>query len=400
MPTIRHGQIDHVHWNTGRLKKQVTIAASVAGLFLFAIGILAFIIALRPCRLAFEPGQVVSYRLTSTTCEILQDGRRGPARAEERLISLVCTGPDNEVALISTTPGSGRRDRVSLLDFSPEGTAYKLDTAARPSDVGVAIGFFDFNLMPLPAGSEQPKDVSITYAALPPGRNPVQGKVRRTKSGTKPVFQLKLRSSVEWLVDNHYHQVRNLVSTYRFNTAKGVVDQATIKLIAGIEREDRDHHFEVEMALELDGPIRRSDEDPRRLRDAVLASAEAEDVLDGDRRERFPAVAERLRVASIGLPQLRAITDRLISEIQNPGAPPDPKSFAVRLATGPARERAGAETLARKAIAAGYRVYFGQPTSSQLSILIGPYPAPDPVVISALARAFPDHRPEWIEVPR
>ncbi|MBA3710444.1 MAG: hypothetical protein H0W83_16695 [Planctomycetes bacterium] len=391
------GRLVGVHWNTGRLKKQVTIAASVAGLFLFAIGILAFVIALRPCRLSFDPGQVVSYKLRTTSTELLAENAKGMSRVEERQLSLVCTGPDNEIALISSAPGGSRRDKVTMLEFSPEGSALRLDSAARPGDLGVAIGFFDFNLLPLPAGSEQPKDVSITYAVLPSGRNPVQGKVRRTKSGTTPEFQLKLPTSVEWLEGNHYLQIRDLTSLYRFNTAKGVIDQATIKLIAGVEREDGEHRYAIEIVLKLDD-IRQSGEEPKRLRDAVLASAEAQEVIEGDRRERFPAVAERLRVADIGLPQLRALAEHLMDDIRHPGAQADPKAYAVRLASGSPRDRVAAEVLAHQAVAGGYRAYLASPSADRLAVLIGPYPAPDPIVIAAVARAFPDHRPQWIEV--
>lgn len=387
--------------NMGWLKKQASVALSISVLFVFVLGVLAFALALRPCHLAFQPGQVISYKLTSTSSELMANGKPGAAHTEVRGIDLVCTGGDNEMALIcAAADGSARNDQVTLLEFSPDGASFKLDAAARPSDSGAAIGFFDFNLLPLPEGSEQPREVTVNYAVLPPGRNPVQGRVRRTKSGTKPVFQLKLQSSVEWLsADNRYHQIRDLVSTYRFNTAKGVVDDATIKLVAGVERDDGAHRYLIEMSLKLDGAIGHTDEDPRRLREAVLASADAQELLRSDDHGRSAAVAERLRTAAIGLPQLRALADRLSDAILRP-EPAVERAWCVRLASGSPRERTQAETLKRQVIAAGYPAYLKDLAGSRLAVLVGPYQTPDPMVLSTLAKAYPGFAPAWMEMPR
>jgi hypothetical protein len=384
-------------FDLARLKKQATIAATVAGLILFAIGILAFALALRPCRYSFQPGEVVAYKLTTTTTELRDDGKPGGSRVELRELQLVCTGPDNEVALICpSADGSARRDQVTLLDFSADGTAARLDAAARPTDQGVAVGFFDFNLMPLPEGAEQPRDVTISYAVLPSARNPVQGKVRRTKAGAKPTFQLKLQSSVEWQgPDKRYQQIRDLVSTYRFNAAKGLVEDATIKLVAGVESE-KVRRFQVEIRLELDGPPTRTDEDPHRLRDAVLASAEAQQLLRENDPERSAAAAERLRTAEIALPQLRALADRLSDAILHP-QPEAPHAYLVRVARGPARERAQAEALAHRLIAAGFPAGLRPIGDGEVEVLVGPYQNPDPMVLGSIAKGFPQFSPTWVE---
>lgn len=385
--------------DAGRLKKQATVAATVACLGVFALGVLAFALALRPCRLELQPGMVIPYRLTTTTRELDQAGKPGPPRVEVRSLQLVCTGPDNEVAMILPAgAGAGGRDQVTLLQMTPDGAACRLDAAARPLDSGVAVGFFDFNLLPLPAGGDQPREITVTYAVLPQARNPVHGRVRRAKAGTKPTFQLKLQASVEWLGEGgRYHQIRDLVSTYRFNSAKGVIEQATVTLVAGVERDDGARRFAVAMELELDGEVTRTAQDPRRLREAVLASAEAVELLRENDPARSRAAAERLRAADISLPQLRALADRLSDAILAPQA--QARAFRVRIARGPAAQRREAEALARRLIASGYPAGLHAAADSQIEVAVGPYPAPDPVVLAGIAKAFPDFTPTWESTP-
>ncbi len=228
-----------------RIKNHAATAAVVAALLVAALGVTAFVLAMRPSRLQLSPGQVITYHLRSDISELIETPERKdqelPPLTQELDLHLICVGADNTTVLLAQVDG---QEQVALLTFGSNGQARALDAASRPSDSGRAIGFFDFNLLPLPPGSEQVWNVDLSYAVLPPGKRSLQGKARRTRSGANPEFQLKLPPSVEWIgEDQRYRQVRDLTSQYRFNTSKGVIEEAVIKCIAGYEQpEGRRRH--------------------------------------------------------------------------------------------------------------------------------------------------------------
>jgi len=382
-----------------RLKKPVSIVITVGCILVFALGVMAFVVAMRPCHLSITPGELVNYRLVTTTNELSAAGDPGPSQVDVRELQLIGTGPDNEAALISpAADGDARHDEVCLLDFSPDGAAFELDAGARPQDMGVAIGFFDFNLLPLPEGAEQPRDVTINYAVIPTVRNPVQGRVRRIKSGSKPTFQLKLQQSVEWVGDGIYHQIHDLVASYRFNTALGVVDKASIDLIAGVEGQDV-HKYRISMTLELEGGIGHTGEDARHLREQVLDSAEAQQLLaKDDDHQRSAEAAEKLRAADIDLPQLRALADHLCQAILNPAPVPD-SSWSLVVASGAVRDYPSAQQLQRQLVAAGFPSQLLRQGADQLQVVVGPYASRDPGVSAALSHSFPQFTPQWVAAP-
>src|SRR5262249_38734793 len=158
--------------------------------------------------------------------------------------------------------------------FAPDGSARRFEPASVVHDEGKALGFFDFNLLPLPPGSEQSWNVSLVYAALPPEHRQVQGKVRRVANGSRPSFKLSL-PTVEWVnEDRRWQQIKELTCNYRFDTAKGVVESATVECQAGIERPDGYHRYHVRTDLVLVGVTAGKDEAVA-LRDLALATAEA-----------------------------------------------------------------------------------------------------------------------------
>ncbi len=381
----------------GRLTRQATIASSFLLMVAFALGILAFALALRPCRLSVPAGELVPYTLTTTTCELKEDDSAGPARIDSRTLQLVGTGNENEVALISPSPDNDpHRASICLMDMSPDGAAFRLDAAARPMDTGMAIGFFDFNLMPLSESAEQSHDVQIDYAVVPARRNPVQGRVKRTKSGAKPEFRMTLQSSVEWVSDESYHQIRDLVASYRFNTSLGIIDHATITMVAGVERADGRHRYHVRMDLQLAGSPGKTSEDPARLRETVLASAEAQALLRADDHDRSGEVAQRLRQADIALPELRTLADRIAEAILQP-APPAPAAWCLCVARGPESEHLEAAALGHRLAAAGFASRVVGVGGDDIAVEVGPYPAQDPGALAAVARRFPGFSPRWVE---
>jgi hypothetical protein len=385
-----------------RIKNHAATAAVVAAVLVAALGIAAFVLALRPSRLSFEPGQVISYRLTSEIAEVIETPERKdqvlPPLTQEGDLHLICVGPDNTMVMLAQVDG---REQVALMTLATNGAARELDAAARPGDSGRAVGFFDFNLLPLPPGSEQVWNTDITYGVLPAGKRSLQGKARRTRSGANPEFQLKLPASVEWIgEDQRYRQVRDLSSQYRFNTAKGVVEEAVIRLTAGYERPEGRRRHKVKLTLTLVAQSRLND-DPDQVRDLALAGIDAQSALAAGRKERLAAISARLNAAAVQDPRLRALVQSLLSEIRSGPRPQTPNVakglWAVHLVSGPAQRRADAERFVANLGEMGFRAYLAA-DGATLSVLVGPYYDRDPTVIRALSQRFPQQRVTWVEV--
>ena len=385
-----------------RIKNHAATAAVIAALLVAGLGVTAFVLALRPSHLQFAQGQIISYQLRTEVSEILETQERKdqelPALVQETDLHLICVGADNTTVLLAKVDG---RDQVSLLTFAASGTARELDAALRPADSGRAVGFFDFNLLPLPPGSEQVWNVDLAYAVLPPGRRSLQGKARRTRSGANPEFQLKLPASVEWIgEDQRYAQVRDLSSQYRFNTSKGVIEEAVIRCVVGYERPEGRRRHRLKQTLTLTA-IGRINDDPGQVRDLALAAIDAQTALNAGRKERLAAISQRLTSASVQDPRLRAVQEGVLQEVRNgprPRQPVGPRGlWAVHLASGPAELRADAQRFVDNLAAMGFRAYLAThgPT---LSVLVGPYYDRDPAVIRSLSQRYPQQRVAWVEV--
>jgi hypothetical protein len=385
-----------------RIKNHAATAAVVAALLVAALGVTAFVLAMRPSRLQFDPGQTITYHLRTEISEVIENPAHKdvdlPPTVQTTDLQLICVGPDNTTVLIAKVDG---RDQVSLMKFSANGAAHELDAATRPSDTGKAIGFFDFNLLPLPPGSEQAWSVDLTYGLLPAGKRNVQGKVRRTRSGSNPEFQLKLPTSVEWIGnDQRYVQIRDLISQYRFNTSKGLIEEASVRCLAGYERPDGRHRYKVRLLLTLVSSGRSVD-DPGQIRDLALAGIDAQSALAAGRKERLQSIAQRLTAAAVQDPRLRALQGSLISDMRNgprPSPPPAPRRlWAVQIANGPADRRAEAQRFCDHLTSLGFRSYLAA-QGNALNVLVGPYYDRDPAVLRSLSQQFPQQRAAWVEV--
>lgn len=385
-----------------RIKNHAATAAVIAALLVAALGVTAFVLALRPSRLHFTPGQSLTYLLRTEVSEVIETPERKdqelPAFVQENTLHLICVGADNTMAMLAKADG---RDQVALMTIAPNGAARELDAALRPADSGHAVGFFDFNLLPLPPGSEQVWNVDLAYGVLPPGKRTLQAKARRTRSGSSPEFQLKLPASVEWIgEDQRYQQVRDLTSSYRFNTSKGVIEEAVIRGVAGYERPEGRRRHKLKLTLTLVS-IERIVDDPGQVRDLVLAAIDAQSALTNGRKERLAAINQRLIGASVQDQRLRALVDALTNEIRNgprPRQPVGPRGlWAVHVVTGPAELRADAQRFVDNLAAMGFRAYLA-PQGQTLSVLVGPYYDRDPAVIRSLSQRFPQQRVAWVEV--
>jgi hypothetical protein len=385
-------------FDASRMKKHAAVLVVVGALAVAALGIMAFFLALRPCRMRIESGEQATYHLRSEVAEIAADGSEGQPQVSDQDLDLIGIGADNDVVLISP---AASHDEATLMNFTAAGTARTLDAALRPSEVGKALGYFDFNLMPLPAGVEQGWNTDLVYACLPPSKRCVQGKVKRTRSGANPEFQLKLPTSVEWIsAENRYLQVRDLVCSYRYNTGKALVDQAVLHCTLGIERDDGRHRFRVRVDLTLMGIARTSD-DPHEIRDLALAASEAQAALARGSSERFPSILARLQGANIQGPRLRDLVRQISQEVRNP-QPAAPhlvsrQLWAVQLASCPVERRADADTFTRTLIAGGLHAWVGS-SGEGLAVLIGPYYDRDPAVLAQISQHYPQQRATWVHI--
>ena len=392
----------------GGMRKHAAALVTVGTIFAAIIGCWAFFVSLRPCRLHFEPGTLVDYTLHTEWSEIHEDGSIAPPRVREQRISLVCIGDGNEVALVA--PGHERGEQVTLMNFAADGTARRVSDE-RLADEGTTLGFFDFNLLPLPAGSEQNWNVSLVYALLPPGKRQVMARVKRRSNSSRPEFELKL-PTVEWVEAERYRQVKNLTCNYRFDTTRGVIERAVVKCDTGVERDDGRHRFRIVVTLELVG-VDRIGGATAALRDLALATAAADDAVARRRLERLAPLVERLGRSGVEVPALRAIAERLRLEVAGGGVPPahapahaparalGPRlpvtperspppvaagQWTLQVASAPASRRAEAERLAGRLDAAGLPA---QVTTSgrHVVVRVGPFAARDQAVFDRVRRS-------------
>lgn len=390
--------------------KQVTTLLVVGGVVLACIaGITAFALSFRPSRFRLDPGTVLIYHMVTTTTEISSDNREGRPYSDERTIAMVGIGADNEIALLAEEARG--RDRISLHRIDSDGTATLLDAAARPVGGSRAIGLFDLNLLALPpSATEQSWDVQLTYAVMPPAKQLVQARAKRSKSSSNPEFQLKL-PALEWLDAGNgaggYRQIKDLLVTYRFRNSQHAVDQVRLQATYAVEQPEpaAKRRFRIVTTLEL---IDRDvlDEDPQHLRNAALACAAASEALNdpeiGSQRRR--ALAADLRGADTAIARLRQLTDRLAGEVlrqplANKLAPPRASlHYAIQVAIGPEAQKAQAEQYARTLIASGFTARVEPANAGNLRVMVGPFADKNAEVLDRLQRAFPYLKPLWIEV--
>jgi hypothetical protein len=392
--------------DAGRMKTHAAAVVAVAALLAAAVGCYAFVISLRPCRLRFEPGTLVDYALRTEWSEIRPDGTLAAPRVREQRVSLVCVGDANEVALV--TPEHERGEQVTMMNFAPDGTARRI-ADERLTDEGKTLGFFDFNLLPLPPGSEQSWNVSLVYALLPPGKRQILARVKRRSNSARPEFELKL-PTVEWVEAERYRQVKNLTCTYRFDTSRGVVESAVVKCDTGLERDDGSHRFRVAVTLDLVS-VDRIGGGTAALRDLAMATVEADQALARRRLERLLPLIERLGRSGVRAPALRAVaetTRREAADVISPSAPPavtprrgpaapvsapaltrapaTARPWTLQVASAPAAHRAHAERLAGKLGASGLPAQVAV-SGRHVVVRVGPYAERDPAVFDQVKRS-------------
>jgi len=290
---------------------------------------------------------------------------------------------------------------LTLLQMASDGRVRRYDPALRLLDEGKPLGFFDFNLLPLPEGLDQDWRVELIYAVPPPGKRQVQARVRRVTNGYNPVFELRL-PTIEWVERKpreRYCQIKDLVCRYRFNGRLGIVDQADLAFIAGVEVVGGAGARYRRVHLGLLGQIEREQiADASALRDLALATIDTQTRLESGQRDQLRPLAQRLRAAAAEGPErLRSLALEL-AQVADGSVLPQPASgtWSVQVASVAAARREHAERLAAELNADGWPAYV-QPRGSVITILIGPYPERDNAIMARLRERFPRERPLWVE---
>ena len=391
-------------------KRLITLTVVVVVILAGIIGITSFVLSFRPSLFRLDAGQVLVYRLKTTTTELATDGREGRPAIDERTITLIGIGGDNQVALLAEEQRG--RDRLSLHAIETNGTSVLLDAAARPTSGSRAVGLFDLNLFALPpSATEQTWEVQLTYGLLPPAKQLVQAHARRSKSSSNPEFQLRLPTSLEWTetAQSPYRQIRDLVCTYRYRSAQNAVDQATLRCTFALEQPHNANTRRFRLLMEIDLIDNATlDENPLRLREVVIDCAAATAALTDPAigQARRTALANNLRAAETGIGRLRQLADRLTDEVKRQPSTQTllvshaaPLRHQIQVAIGPEGSKVQAEQLARTLVANGFTARVEPAAAGKLRVVVGPFTEKDPAVLERLQQRFPYLKPLWVEAP-
>ncbi|MHC5067224.1 MAG: SPOR domain-containing protein [Planctomycetota bacterium] len=377
-----------VRWR--RQMAALTVAGAIGACVL---GVLFFVLAFSPCRLSLEPGATVSYTLATSVFDATSGAQVG---ARESRVEMVCVGSDNEVALV-TPGGDGRREELTMLQFDRSGRVRRFDPGLRLLDEGKALGFFDFNLLPLPVGLDQDWRVELTYAVPPPGRRQVSARVRRVSNGFNPEFELTL-PVIEWVEQQpqpHWLQIRDLTCRYRYDGRLGLVDHAELRFSLGVEQAGgaRFHRVHIDLDAELRAPV--GEVRLAALSDLAFTAYGAQTLLEDGRRSELSPLVTRLRQASVDAPaDLRALALRLAAAADGAVAATADGAWVVQLATVAPARRTQAEALVADLVADGWPAYVDE-AAGHLRVRVGPYAERHAEVLEQLAGWVPHDRPLW-----
>jgi hypothetical protein len=370
--------------------KRFPVMVVLAALIAAASGVLFFFWALRSCPLVLDEGTLLTYRLRTEL-------RRDPDRPEvvtvdEQTVDLYCLNQNNDVALLARGEDG---ERISLLRLGRDGSAAPYNGELLKADLGHAIGFFDFNLLPLPLDSHQSWEVTLHYGYLPVGRQEVTGQVSRVRNGPNPEFELRL-DTVEWVEREpyeHWRSLSNLVVRYRYDASRRIVDRAHLTCRFGLEGRTTARFASVDVHLELER-WNRSDQ-PVAMRDLALATAE----LQAGRYSRHEEQAVLLHLLDRvdDHPRLQALARRLMEGGGVPPRQPAPptRSWQVQVASVEAARRPQAEAVVAELRRQGWPGGLIE-REGRLLILVGPFREQDAATLATL-RALCGDEAFWVQ---
>lgn len=374
-------------------QRRTALLALAAVALVAIIGVGAFALAIRPCRWHLPTGTVVGYRLETVVTAVDEQGEAlgEPTRSQGRLV-IVAIASGEVLVLVGR---EGRPWRPLHLALAANGRVRRRG-ARSEAEAAAVIGVLDLNLFPLPAGAEQSWTTDIAYGAVPADRRPLTARVRRLRNGLQPGFRLEL-PAVEWTgPSGHYHQVRNLVSDYRFDLLRGVLAGARVELLRGRELpEPATYRRErVRIGLELvELEYGEAADDSRHA--LALALVAAHEALGSADRSRLVELDERLAGIDISQADMAAARAEMRDRLEAHLATSAGEGWAVQVASAPRARVAAAEALRRDLERAGFPAFIAR-RGEHLLIAAGPYGERDPAVLATLAARFPRNRPFWI----
>jgi len=384
------------------LKRRAALIALCSAAILLLVGVAAFGLALRRCRIDLDPGAYIRWRLEQRVFEVPERGAEPgeEVRRWEKTLEAYCIGPDNEVLLVV----GGDGDRVPELHHLRWAAEGRVDRHLGPDRLipeGVPVGFFDFNLLPLPEGLEQRWQREVTWAYLPPGRRRVEASVQRVRNGVRPEFDCRL-PIVEWPdavpgrpAEQRYVRLSDIRCGYRFDSLQGVVDHARLRLRIAVEQPEGSagpgiERYAAIVELHLEDVGSRRDPDLTRLARALLACQRD---LEGGAPpaamgRHAAALAEFADGGGTSLERLAAGMVRRLRGGVGEG------TWAVRVATASDARRSEIERLRLALVADGFPAFIRE-RDDLLVVYAGPFAGQDRHVLEAIDDRYGDGRPHW-----
>jgi hypothetical protein len=354
-----------------QLMRRLPLLVVLFAIVLSGAGVLAFFWAFRPCPVQLQAGDILSYRLRT---ELREQGDDGAVVVDEQDIDCLCLNDQGDLAVVARNRSG--EERLHLLRLHADGQAVPISLGQADSDsAATTIGFFDFNLLPLPVNAAQSWRVELDYGYLPVGQRRVQGEVRRVATGPNPSFELNL-DTIEWIESQPYEHFRSLEDVtcrYRYRASQGVVDQARLRGRYGLEGRHAPRYVELTVDLQL---LRSAtSQKALALRDLVLVHGGSNRPLEYSPAEQ-QVLLERLYQAAGDVPRLQQIIGRHLSgeadavPLWDPVSA-DPAWFVQVASVSPSR-RVYAEAAAQALADAGWAARV-VPRGKFLVIVIGPY---------------------------
>ncbi|MFW5699216.1 MAG: hypothetical protein ACOCZK_04525 [Planctomycetota bacterium] len=389
------------------LKHRAALVTLLATGVIGAVGLVFFLVALRPCSVDIAPGTIVTYELRREVQPVGAGGERGETRVHSQEITLACIGDANRVIVLSGADAD-RRGEVALMQLAEDGAAFLFDAAERRLDHGPCIGFsprirlFDFNLLRLPRSLTDSGEVEVTYAALPKGRRSVPCRIDRIENGMAPVFRLRPVRTIEWphpALDGRYVKIRDLEARYRFDRRLGMVDRADVDFILAHEgdAEAPIKRYAIRLSLRLAEHDQVGNSEVASLGDLALTSVRAQSLLEDGRHASLGPYAERLRRATVDHPRLRRFVEQLLTDARMEQLRASHDRWAVRVASVGLARLAAARQVARELVADGYHAFLRR-HGELVAIYVGPYTDKRPAVLAAMRERFARSDPYWVRL--